>query len=83
MNNSTTQAKDLTALGNAIDTAMNCEHKRQNYNNAEIIAPLVFIHECELHKMRQKTHFREYEQRLINFCFDHYVTKKLTKHQLC
>jgi len=44
---------------------------------------LLFIHECELHKMRQKTNFREYEQRLINFCFDHYVTKKLTKQQLC
>ena len=44
---------------------------------------LLFIHECELQKMRTKTHFREYEQRLINFCFDHYITKKLTKQQLC
>jgi len=44
---------------------------------------LLLVHECELNKMRHQTHLKEYEQRLINFCFDHYITKKLTKQQLC
>ena len=44
---------------------------------------LLLVHECELQKMRHQTHLKEYEQRLINFCFDYYITKKLTKQQLC
>ena len=43
---------------------------------------LLYVHYCELNKIRNLKQFREYEQRLVDFVYDHYITKNLTKHQL-
>jgi hypothetical protein len=43
---------------------------------------LLYIHFCELDKLRNSKHFKEYEQRLVDFTYDHYITKNLTKQQL-
>ena len=56
--------------------------KKKIINLLRIGHKLLYIHECELTKIRNLKQFREYEQRLVDFVYDHYITKNLTKQQL-